>query len=199
MSTNINNGPLHRIYRRRVGEPTTHDEVRGYWVFVVGLLLGTLGILLFIPSTSAAGGAGFTLREASVFIAAVGLAMLVAAPVIRLPLRPWVNYGAYLGQAVCFAAGVWFLSVFPSGWSVQTGSQPVIVLYAVGLAIVTVVGLLAPLVAGAAREELDASEGRAARLESELVDLRRERDRLEDDLEEARSAADAGESARSEL
>ncbi|MFB6143501.1 MAG: HVO_2922 family protein [Halorientalis sp.] len=163
MTSTTADNALYRIYRRRIGEPTTHDEVRGYWVFLVGLVLGTLGILLFLPSTSAVGAGGFTLRELSIFLAAVGLAMLVAGPVIRLPLQPWANYAAYIGQVVCFAAAVWFLLVFPAGWSVQAGSQPVIVLYGIGLAVVTLGGVVAPLLAGAARE--DAREGGAATAE----------------------------------
>jgi uncharacterized protein YegP (UPF0339 family) len=190
---------LNEIYRSRVGRPTTHDEVRGYWVFLTGLVLGTLGIVLFLPSTSAAGGAGFTLREASIFLAAVGLAMLVAGPVIRLPLQSWANYAAYLGQAVCFVAAVWFVLVFPAGWSVQTGSQPVIVLYAVGLAIITVGGAIVPLLVGVTREDLAESEDQAARLETELADVRAERERLEADLEDARSETEAGETDRAAL
>jgi len=199
MASETGGGTLYSIYRDRIGEPTTHDEVRGYWVFLVGLVLGTLGILLFLPSTSAAGASGLTLRELSIFLAAVGLAMLVAGPVIRLPLQPWANYAAYAGQVVCFAAAIWFLTVFPANWNVQTGSQPVIVLYGLGLGIITVVGVVAPLLAGVTREDLEASEGRAARLTSELDDVRTERDRLANELERARSETEAGEAARSEL
>ena len=52
MSARENEGVLYEFHRNRVGEPTTHDEVRGYWVFLTGLLLGTVGILLFIPSAA---------------------------------------------------------------------------------------------------------------------------------------------------
>ncbi len=190
---------LYSVYRDRVGEPTTHDEVRGYWVFLTGLVLGTLGIVLFLPSTSAEGASAFTVREASIFVAAIGLAMLVAGPVIRLPLQPWANYAAYLGQVVCFAAAVWFVLVFPGGWSVETGNQPVIVLYAVGLAIITVVGLVAPLLSSGTHDELAASEGRADELESELAEVRQERNRLEDELEQAREESEAGAAAQSDL
>ncbi|ELZ22684.1 hypothetical protein C475_16321 [Halosimplex carlsbadense 2-9-1] len=199
MATETSGGFLDSVYRRRVGEPTTHDEVRGYWVFLTGLVLGTLGIILFLPSASAVGSSGFTLREASLFVSAVGLAMLVAGPIIRLPLQPWANYAAYLGQAVCFAAAVWFVTIFPSGWSVQTGSQPVIVLYAAGLAIITFVGLIAPLVVGVTREDLEASEGRAAELESELASVREERDQLESELEASREETEAGTAAQADI
>jgi len=187
-------GPLYSLYRSRVGEPTTHDEVRGYWVFLVGLVLGTVGILLFLPSSSAVGTSGLTMRELSVFLAAVGLAMLVAGPVIRLPLQRWANYAAYLGQALCFLAAVWFLLVFPQGWSVQTGNQPVIILYGIGLAVITLGGGLVPLFAGG-DETADAAADaeRAGQLEADLAATRRERDDLEADLEDARGAAAASE------
>jgi len=191
-----NNGFLYDLYRKRIGNPTTHDEVRGYWVFLTGVVLGTLGLLLFIPSTSAVGTSGLTLREASIFLAAVGLVMLVAGPAIRLPLQSWANYAAYVGQAVCFVAAAWFVVVFPGEWSVQTGNQPVIILYVVGLALITIGGLVVPLLVGVTREDLEASEDRAADLESELADVRRERDQLADELEETRTA---GQTAQTEL
>jgi uncharacterized protein YegP (UPF0339 family) len=211
MTTQENQGFLYEFYRNRVGEPTTHDEVRGYWVFLTGLVLGTVGILLFIPS-AAPRATSFTLREASIFVAAVGLLMMVAGPVIRLPLQPWANYAAYAGQAIGFVAAVWFLLVFPNDWVVTTGNQPVIVLYALGLAVITVGGAIVPLLAEsdddiAAREAAEADrEAETAELRSETEDLRAERDRLRDerdrladDLDEARTAADAAETARTEL
>ena len=199
MATDTNEGVLYDVYRERVGTPTTHDEVRGYWVFLVGLLLGTVGIILFLPSTSPTEVGGLTLREASIFISAVGLAMLVAGPVIRLPLRSWANYAAYGGQAVCFAAAVWFVAVFPGDWSVQTGNEPVIVLYAFGLATITLGGVVAPLIAGVSREDLAASESEAAALEADLADVRAERDQLEDQLADERSDAEAGDAERADL
>jgi len=187
-------GALHRVYRNRVGDPETDDEVRGYWVFLVGLLLATVGLLLFLPSQSAAGAEGLTLRETSIFLAAVGLSMMVAGPVIRLPLQPWANYAAYLGQVICFAAAVRFTTVFPAGWDVRTGSQPVIVLYAVGLGIIAVGGVLVPLFTGAR----DAQRSRSAALESTLQEVRHERDRLQQELEEARAATDESTAAGEE-
>lgn len=204
MSTSGNQGFLYDFYRNRVGDPTTHDEVRGYWVFLTGLVLGTVGTVLFIPS-AAPRATSFTLREASIFIAAVGLLMMVAGPVIRLPLQSWANYAAYAGQAIGFVAAVWFLLVFPNDWVVTTGNQPVIVLYAVGLAVITVGGAIVPLL-GESKEDVAAREAAkadreadVATLRSDVETLRSERDRLADDLEEARTAADAAETARTEL
>ena len=204
MTTNETNGVLYEFYRNRVGEPTTHDEVRGYWVFLTGLLLGTVGILLFIPS-AAPRATSFTLREASIFIAAVGLVMLVAGPVIRLPLQSWANYAAYAGQAIGFIAAVWFVIVFPNNWEVTTGNQPVIALYALGLAVITVGGALAPLLAEsgdevAAREAEEADRvAEADALSAEVSDLRAERDQLADELGTAEASAEEAETEAAEL
>ena len=200
MTVDKNIGLLHEFYRNRVGEPTTHDEVRGYWVFLTGLLLGTIGILVFIPG-AAPRATSFTLREASIFIAAVGLVMMVAGPVIRLPLQSWANYAAYAGQAIGFVAAVWFVIVFPNDWVVTTGNQPVIVLYALGLAVITLGGAIVPLLAEsddevAARAAADAE---AEAMKSEVSELRTERDQMADELEAAETAAEDAETEAAEL
>ena len=204
MTIQENQGILYEFYRSRVGEPTTHDEVRGYWVFLTGLVLGTVGILLFIPST-APRATSFTLREASIFVAAVGLLMMVAGPVIRLPLQSWANYAAYAGQAIGFVAAVWFVVVFPNDWVVTTGNQPVIILYALGFVGITLGGAVVPLLAESDEEVAARGVAEAEReavvdeLRSEVSALRAERDRLADDLDETRTEADAAETARTEL
>ncbi len=172
------------LYARRVGIPRTADEVRGYWLFVVGLLAGVVGIVLFLPSTPATG-----LREASIALGGIGLALLVAGPIIRLPLRRMATYTTHLGLAVCLLAVVWFLLAFPANWSVQTGNTGVIALYAVGVAIIGIGGILIPLLTQATA----ATDARTAGLEAELAAEREaseteaetaaaERDRLEAEL-----------------
>jgi uncharacterized protein YegP (UPF0339 family) len=64
----------------------------------------------------------------------------------------------------------------------------VIVLYALGLTLVTVDGLVVPLLVGVTREDPAASERRATGLESELANVRHERDQFEAELDEERSA-----------
>jgi uncharacterized protein YegP (UPF0339 family) len=190
---------LYSIYNNRIGRPTTDDEVRGYWVFLLGLVLGTLGLVLFLPSESAVGTSGVTIREVSIILVALGLAALVAGPVIRLPLQGWANYAAYVGQAVCIAAVLWFSVEFPSGWSVQTGSQPVIILYAVGLGIITIGGAIVPLIAGVSRDEYEESERRGGELQQKLDAVSDERDQLQSKVEQLQSDSDAGEGREAEL
>jgi len=182
------------LYSRRIGAPRTSDEVRGYWLFVLGLLAGIVGIVLFLPSESAS-----TLREASIAVGGLGLALLVAGPVIRLPLRRMATYTTYLGLAVSVLAVAWFVVVFPSDWSVQTGNAGVIGLYAVGIAVVGVGGILIPLLAGATsavdertadlEQELAAERDERERVEGELAEAVDERERVEDELTETRQQA----------
>jgi len=73
-------GALNRWYRSRIGTATTDDEVRGYWLFALGVVLGVAGILLFVPSESAG-----ALRQWAVVAAATGLVCVFAGPIIRLP------------------------------------------------------------------------------------------------------------------
>jgi uncharacterized protein YegP (UPF0339 family) len=146
-----------------------------------------------------------TLREASIFVAAVGLLTMVAGPVIRLSLQSWANHAAYAGQAIGFVAAVRFLLAFPNDWAITTGNQPVIILYALGFAGITLGGAVVPLLADAddavaPREAAETERGaEVAELRSAVGDLRAERDRLVDDPEESRTAAGAAEAARTKL
>ncbi|MFB6303871.1 MAG: HVO_2922 family protein [Haloferacaceae archaeon] len=170
-----------RIYERHIGSPRTDDEVRGYWMFVVGLVAGVIGIVLFLPS----GPASF-LREWSIVFGGLGLALLVTGPVVRLPLRRLANVAAYLGLLICLLAIGWFIVVFPSGWSVRTGNAGVITLYALGIAVIGLGGVVIPLLT----EATGAVDARTAELEAELAAERERRERLEAELAEARETSD---------
>ncbi|WP_353633836.1 HVO_2922 family protein [Halobacterium sp. NMX12-1] len=179
------------FYERQIGRAQTADEVYGYLVFVAGLVLGIVGILLFLPSESAG-----SLREYSVALGAAGFALLIAGPVIRLPLRRAATIAVYLGVLLCAAAIAWFLVVFPSQWQVATGHQGVISLYVVGIAIVGAGGVLVPLLtstrtteeAAAARERSEESQRRVEEVESELEAAERARDELEREVESIRTS-----------
>jgi predicted membrane channel-forming protein YqfA (hemolysin III family) len=104
------------------------DEVRGYWLFALGVLLGVVGILAFVPSESAG-----PLRQLSVVLAATGLVLVFAGPIIRLPLERTATLLVYVGAAVCLVAVAWFVVASPYDWSPQTGQPTIVVLYSVGL------------------------------------------------------------------
>jgi len=145
MSTESGSNVMVSWYRNRIADPTTDDEVYGYWVFVFGILVGVLGIVLFVVS----GGTGAMLGWA-VALTAVALVLLVVGPVIRLPLRRRATVVSYLGALVSFAGVVWFLIAYPLNWPEQ--SEPIVTVYAVGIAIIALGAAVVPLLS---RERLD--------------------------------------------
>ncbi|MFA1610610.1 HVO_2922 family protein [Halobellus rubicundus] len=162
-------GTLPRWYRRGIGRPETTDEVRGYWLFALGAVLGVLGLVLFLPSRVAS-----PLREWAIVFAGVGLALVLAGPIIRLPLRERATRLTYVGLAVCFVAVVWFLIAFPDGWT-RSRWVWIIGLYALGAIVIAAAGVFVPLVTPSA----------TAAAESEREALREEVDDLRTALEDA--------------
>jgi len=136
-----------RWYRDRIAEPTTNDEVYGYWVFVFGILLGILGILLFLTSdvTTAT-----TPGKAGIALAAISLVLLTIGPVIRLPLRRTANLISYAGGIVALLGVVGFLVTYP-GWRASGLAVPVISLFALGLVLIAVGAALIPVIGGTRR------------------------------------------------
>jgi len=170
MSNERDDGTLQAVYRRRIGDPSTDDEVRGYWLFVVGLVLAVAGVLLFLGSEPRGG-----LRQLSLIGISVGLILLLVGPVIRLPLEPRATTLVAVGATVAAIGVAYFVAVFPGGWSVRNGNAVVIGLYGLGILTIGAGGVLIPLLSGS---------GRAA----EADDLQRELAELDDVLED--SAAD---------
>jgi len=133
-----------RWYRTRIARPTTNDEVYGYWVFVFGILLGILGILLYL-SSYAGGGPGSLPGEAGIGLAAVALVLLMIGPVIRLPLRRTATLTCYAGALVAFLGVVWFFLEYP-GWRASGMASPIITLYTFGLVLIAVGAALVPVI-----------------------------------------------------
>jgi uncharacterized protein YegP (UPF0339 family) len=127
-------------YRNRIDAPATEEEVRGYWVFAAGVVVGVLGLLF-----SLLGGPASGLRELAVVLGAGGLVLLLAGPVIRLPLGGTPTLLAYGGVAISALGLVWFVLAFPQNWSTATGHRGVIALYGFGLAVIAVGGVVLPL------------------------------------------------------
>jgi len=190
-------GPLVSWYRSRIGDPNTEDEARGYWLFALGVVLGAVGILLFL-----AGDPGSTVRQWAIVVASAGLALVFAGPILRLPLRPVATWLVGIGLLACAAAIVWFYVTYPGQWDPETGQPTVVGLYAAGLLAMALGGVFVPVLAGrgeaAARAE--ALEGDVDELETALVETAADEDdlarvvaRLRDELDDA--AADEGDLA----
>ena len=186
------------LYERRIGEPTTADEAYGYWLFVVGTLLGVIGIGLFVLGDPAT-----TTREVGIALLGVALVCALAGPILRLPVQRLATGFALVGGAVCLLGVGWFVTVYPQDWFTAGGaSQRVITLYGVGLAVLGIGGAVVPMVTDAAEERERAAATRE-RLETERDELRSalaERDERIDELEaDADEAGAAGAAVRAEL
>jgi len=190
MSTDsTSGGALTQWYRNRIGEAATDDEIQGYWIFIVGLIVGLIGILAFFPSEPAS-----TLRAVGIVLAAAGLALLIAGPLIRLPLQRTATFLVYIGILLCAVAVVWFLSVWPA-FRIQ--ANPIIAVYAVGILVMGIGGVLVPLVTSPVETERDSLRDQLTDLQEELDETRSEKDRLakendtlQNDLDTARAESD---------
>jgi len=130
------------VYRSRIGEPTTDDEAYGYWLFVIGIVLGIVGLLLFYLTASRS-----TPRQFGYLLGAIGLISLFAGPTIRLPLTRRGLILTYLGAVVGLGAMVWFTTFYPSNWTGPEGN-PAVTLYIVGLGLMAVGAVVSPLLTG---------------------------------------------------
>lgn len=135
-------------YRERIGDPRTPSEVYGYWIVVLGLLLGLLGIATFLwGSTYAWGTAPFWLfREVGIVLAAIGLPVLLIGVTVRLPLQPAAVAIAGIGGSVAVIAVAVFVIRYPTQWTVATPSLAPILTYTAGILLLGVSVTLVPLV-----------------------------------------------------
>ncbi|SDZ97963.1 Uncharacterized conserved protein YegP, UPF0339 family [Haloplanus vescus] len=181
MSSNTNQ--LTAWYREHIGRPTNGGEVTGYWIFVVGVVAGTLGIFLSLGAAPASAG-----RQMAILLGAGGLVLILAGPIIRLPLRRAATLLTYLGVAISALALVWFLVAFPDNWSRATGNRSIIGLYGFGVLIIAIAGIVVPILTQSADAEADERAAEAA----ERAERERERAATEErhasELETVRAA-----------
>ena len=202
-------GPLASIYENRIGDATNANEVRGYWAFLAGVVLGFIGLLLYSATAPAtmSRGVGYAL-------AALAPALLMAGAVLRFPLRKTATTLVGVGLALTVIAVAWFLIVFPEGWSLTTGNSAVMLSYVAGLAVIGIAGAVIPLATDPRDAALDAADQRGETAEkatraarNDAAAARRESDTASDEREEAlqseiqrlRSALTESESEKTEL
>ena len=195
--------PLVSFYTERITEPTTDDEVYGYWLFALGLVASVVGVALFLYSATLVTqrpGTGdphafWTVRQAAIVLAAGGVPLMLGGVAIRLPLRRAATLLTYVGMVVCLAALAWFLTIYPAGWTFATGDPGVIGLYTVGLLIIAGGAVVVPMLS---RVETETATERAAREASEREREERERE-LEGTRGERDDARSSAEAAAAEL
>jgi uncharacterized protein YegP (UPF0339 family) len=199
------------FYSERVTEPSTNDEVYGYWLFALGLIASIVGIAVFLYSATfsrppaSQGGSYWLLREIAIVLAGIGVPLILGGVAIRLPLRERATQIVGIGIVICLAAILWFVAVYPAGgWPVDTGHTGVIGLYAVGLVVIGLASILVPMLP---RAETETKSERIAReqaeqerteLEEERTELERERTELKEDLETTQAERDEALKGRDE-
>lgn len=185
----IAGGTLSSVYKKRIGEPSTDDEVYGYWIFIAGALIGLIGILGFLVGRPAS-----PVRQWAIVGASAGLAMAFAGQNIRLPIRHTATKLVYIGLAICAAAILWFIAAFPDQWGVQTGHPLIISLYLVGMLVIAAGAVFVPIStrrdrlkaqAESRNTELNDLREKLRKSEANEADLELAVDQLQKSLEEA--------------
>ena len=180
-----------RAYSSRIGTPSADGEAYGYWVFVLGVIVGAAGIALVLISDAAS-----MERGAGVVLGAVALVLFLVGPTIRLPIRPAGSYLSYLGAVVCLAAAAWFVFAYPDDFGADFAGQEVeiIGLYGIGVVVIALGSVLVPL-ATSLREERDAA---VAEAEHERATAAEQQDEHNEVVREAERRARTAEHARQE-
>lgn len=149
-NANIRGGILFSLYEQYIGEPKSKKQVYGYWLFIIGYVLGFAGILLFVVELWQAGDPNWFLRGAGVSLAAGGLPLAMFGIVLLLPVRQRGIHATLVGLGVTFIGVIAFNIAYPSNWWVDSAdySGIVVAIYSVGLAIVAGVIVLVPILTG---------------------------------------------------
>lgn len=134
-------GRLFEVYERYIGEPDApRDVYAGFSLFFAGVLLAAVALALFLYSGRFDFGSAtfFQWRTPTYALAMVSLPVTLLAVVVLLPIERKAELGGGGGTAICLAAVVWFLQVYPYQWEAgpTSNSVPVILLYSAGLAVV---------------------------------------------------------------
>lgn len=111
----------------------------------------------------------------SIILASIGLMLVFAGPIIRLPLRATATRFVYAGGVLCALAIIWFIIAFPAQWSPTSGQPMIIGLYTLGLVVIAFGGVFIPLASGGPKPDEGAGPMRAQH-DDEMGALRAERD-----------------------
>ncbi|NLV10358.1 DUF1508 domain-containing protein [Halomicrobium mukohataei] len=139
-SSSSEDGALLKWYRNRIAEPTTDDEVYGYWLFVFGVVIGLFGVLL--AGSTATQTSGSFQRLAGIALGGLGLLFVLIGPIVRLPLERRATRVAYVGAAISVLAIVWLVLSFDGG----RGQRSIVFgTYGIGMAVIALGAILVPM------------------------------------------------------
>ncbi|WIV66384.1 DUF1508 domain-containing protein [Natrialbaceae archaeon AArc-T1-2] len=140
---------LFRLYEHYVGEPDSAKDVYGYWLFIVGYVVGAAGVFTFVVGYAAEVDSFFHIRVSAV-TAAAGLSIGLFGIVLMLPVRRRGIQAGVVGLLVALVGVGSFGVVYPSDWRGHGAdySVEVIMIYTTGLVIIAGVTALVPVVTG---------------------------------------------------
>lgn len=146
--TDIQGRKLVELYHRYVGEPASKRDVYGYWIFVLGGIIGLAGVLVY-QIEQALFPANFAIREIAIVLAAIGLPLALLGIIILLPVRRRGMQASFIGLLISGVGIYLFTWAYPRAWYVgQDYSAEIIAVYTVGIAILAAVAMLVPIITG---------------------------------------------------
>ncbi len=146
---------LVKLYEDNFGAARYPQEAYGYWMFVVGWILGVAALGLFLWSTSFERGTeGFwAYRRMALMFAGVSFPVIMTGVVLRLPVRRVVDRVAVAGAVICFVGLAWFIDAYPGNWNLPAGHEvaadytaPIAAIYGFGALVLVAAALVLPLV-----------------------------------------------------
>jgi len=164
------------VVRKDGGNTDDRDEVNGYWVFALGVVVGILGVVVFTvtaPRTAS--------RALDYALVAASPPLLMIGAVIRFPLQRLATTIAELSGLLTALGIVYFLVVFPEGWTLRGGNTAVNLLYGVGIVVIGLAAAFVPLVTtpvDRTAAEGAESAGTAAELKEAQTRIREPEDEL---------------------
>ena len=185
MSGGKPSGALADIYEGRIGTPTTDDEVRGYWLFALGVLFGALGVVVFAFTAPRTG-----VRSVGYALVALSPPLAMLGAIVRFPLRRSATLIGGIGGALALVAVVYFLVVFPDGWSTTSGNAIVNALYAAGIVLIGIAGAIVPMVTDPVREDYERMQTESAAATAAVAETSGELDATREELDETRDKLD---------
>lgn len=155
-------GSLFSIYRRYVGEPESRRDVYvGFGTFFGGIMLGVVGLVLFLYSGTQPSGSTFfwQLRKVALIAVMLGLPAVALSFAVLLPVGQRTMGTSIAGAGICVVGAVWLTQVYPYQWTSAGNDISVLSTYAVGIVLLaasTGSSLVAQYVDNVAPRETDA-------------------------------------------
>ncbi|SDX79835.1 Uncharacterized conserved protein YegP, UPF0339 family [Halopenitus persicus] len=185
MSDERRSDRLTDVYADRIGTPRTDDEVRGYWLFALGVVLTFLGVILYTAGNAGGSGPGavnYAYRQFGVVLSGIGAPVVMLGSIVRFPLRKRATTLATIGTGICVVAIAWFVVVYPGSWTPGAGHTGVMALYALGILLIALAGAIVPIVTDPVYEEHEQLQETAAGTTAELEETETRVRELEEEL-----------------